>query len=199
MSRPSINAAYSRAMNHINVINRYLIKSKSLPTDLQGFVAEILMLRLFSVLENCVKDVSVRIACGAAYRNGVPPHPIILCTSISDAEVKFRSGSKKSIQFSNVHHINESIKHVIDDTEPLRIKLSKYGNVFEEMRKVRNHIAHRTNSTLSKYKEVILSRYGANLRIKPGSFLVSTKRETRAVIDDYSQTIKIIIEDITNG
>ena len=70
MPRLSINASYKSAIDNLNVINRYLIKSKGLQSDMQGFVAEILMLRLFGILETCMLEVSIRIACGVPYRNG---------------------------------------------------------------------------------------------------------------------------------
>ena len=178
MPRLSINASYKSAVDNLNVINRYLIKSKSLPSDMQGFVAELLMLRLFGILETCMREVSIRIACGVPYRNGIASHPIVLCTNKAEAIEKFhtegRSRRATYLQFSNVRNI-------------------------EEMRKVRNHIAHHTQSTLSDYKQVIRTRYGANLKIKPGAFLISTKREPRALIETYYQTVKIIIDDVTTG
>lgn len=203
MPRLSINASYNNAINNLNVINRYLTKSKSLPFDMQGFVAELLMLRLFSVLETCVRDVSVRIACGVSYRDGTSSNPIVLCSNIDDAIEKFKTEGRanriKNLHFSNVSNTNEAIKNVIQSTEPLRLKLTRFGVAFEEMRKVRNHIAHRTSNTYNDYKSVIRSHYGAYLKIKPSSFLISTKREPRPVIDTYLQTAKIIIDEITKG
>lgn len=203
MPRLSINASYKSAIDKLNVINRYLIKSKGLQSDMQGFVAEVLMLRLFGILETCMLEVSIRIACGVPYRNGMASHPIVLCTSKAEAMEKFHTEGRpcriNNLQFSNVHNISKTIKYVIDASEPLRIKLSRYGNEFEEMRKIRNHIAHHTQSTLSDYKQVIRTRYGANLKIKPGTFLISTKREPIALIETYFQTVKIIIDDVTKG
>ena len=189
MPRLSINASYKSAVDNLNVINRYLIKSKSLPSDMQGFVAEILMLRLFGILETCIREVSIRIACGVPYRNGIASHPIVLCTSKAEAIEKFHTEGRRKrtsyLHFSNVSNISDAIKYVIDASEPLRSKLSHYGNEYEEMRKIRNHIAHHTQSTLSDYKQVIRTRYGANLKIKPEAFLISTKREPRALIETY--------------
>lgn len=168
-----------------------------------GFVAEILMLRIFSILESSVREVSVRVACGVSYKNGVMTAPRIRCASIQDALNKFKSVGRRTpldhLKFTNVRNINESIKYIVDNSEPIRVKLAQYSAQFEEMRKVRNHIAHRYKNTYVEYKNVIMNRYGANLKLKPSVFLTSTKRQSRAIIDEYLITVKVIIDDITNG
>lgn len=203
MPRLSITASYNKAINQLDITGRYLVKSKSLSAEMQGFVAEMLMLRLFSILETCIHDVSIKIACGTPYRNGINSTPTIRCKSINDAIEKFKNeGREKSIQnlrFANVSQTNESIKYVINEREPFRVTLSKYGSIYEEMRCVRNHIAHRTQSTSINYKKIVKQRYGANYIIKTSSFLISSKRDGRVRIDDYIRTIKILINEITNG
>ncbi len=203
MSRLSITASYNSAINQLNITGRYLAKSKSLSAEMQGFVAEMLMLRLFSILETCIREVSSKLACGVSYRNGVDSHPTIKCKSVKDALEKFknegRGGKSHQLHFANVHQTNEAIQYIINDREPFRVKLSRYGSIYEEMRCVRNHIAHRTHSTSINYKKIVKQRYGANHRIKTSSFLISDKRDGRVRIDDYIRTIRILINEITNG
>lgn len=203
MARPSILATYNKSMSELLIVERYLLNSKKLPPEMYGFVAEILMLRIFSILESCIREVSVRVACGVSYKNGVMPAPTIRCASIQDALNKFKSVGRSRpllyLKFTNVNHTNDSIKYIINNSEPLRVKLAHYGVQFEEMRRVRNHIAHRYKNTFAEYKTVIMSRYGANLKLKPSVFLTSTKRQPRAIIDEYLITVKVIIDDITNG
>lgn len=203
MARPSILATYDKSMSDLAIVGRYLQKSKHLPPEMYGFVAEMLMLRIFSILENCVREVAARVACGVSYRNGVVSSPIVKCTSIQDALNKFKSEGRRkplsNLKFTNVNNTNNSIKFVLDNSEPIRVKLSRYGVQFEEMRKVRNHIAHRHKNTYVDYKNVIIGRYGAFLKLKPSVFLTSTKRQPRAIIDEYLIVVRVIINDITNG
>lgn len=203
MPRLSITASYNNAINQLNITGRYLAKSRCLSAEMQGFVAEMLLLRLFSILETCIRDVAIKVACGTPYRNGINSTPTIRCKSVNDAIEKFKNeGREKSIQnlrFANVSQTNESIKYVINEREPFRVTLSKYGSIYEEMRCVRNHIAHRTQSTSINYKKIVKQRYGANYIIKTSSFLISSKRDGRVRIDDYIRTIRILINEITNG
>ena len=204
MPRLSITASYNSAINQLNITGRYLAKSKSLSAEMQGFVAEMLMLRLFSILETCVRDVSIKVACGTPYKNGINSNPTIRCKSVNDAIEKFKNegrGGKpiQNLRFANVKQTSASIKHVINDREPFRVKLSSFGPMYEEMRCVRNHIAHRNQSTYSDYKDIVKRRYGANLKINTSSFLISTKRGGLARIDEYIRTIRVLINDVTNG
>lgn len=203
MARPSILATYNKSISDLAIVGRYLQKSEHLPPEMHGFVAEMLMLRIFSILESCVREVAARVACGVPYRNGVLSSPTIKCTSIQDALNRFKSEGRRTplsnLRFTNVSNTNNSIKYIIDISEPFRIKLSRYGVQFEEMRIVRNHIAHRYKNTYVDYKNVIMGRYGARLNLRPSVFLTSTKRQPRAIIDEYLIGVRVIITDITTG
>lgn len=67
------------------------------------------------------------------------------------------------------------------------------------MRKVRNHIAHRTSSTSKDFKDVIRQRYGGYVRLKPSAFLISTKRQTNAIIYEYLTIANIMINELTKS
>lgn len=203
MPAPKIQTAYDNAVRDIRVVENYRMKSLTLQPQFQGFVAEVLMLRLFSILEKAVLDVSCRVACGAQYTNGVVPTPIVLANSLGDAINKFKSynrtSSLQTLRFSSVSNTNKAIKYVIPATEPIRQNLSNFGVQFDEMRNVRNQIAHRNSSTYSQYKNVIMRRYGSALKINTSVFLISTTRERIPVIDQYVTTVKLILTDITKG
>lgn len=204
MGRPSIGAIHAQAISRLSVVERYLIKAQNLPPDLYGFVAEIMMLRIFSVLEYVIRETATRLACGVPYRDGIAPvHIIHPCFSLSNAINNFktynRSKAKSRLQFTNVNQTNDSIKYIIDNSEPFRMKLGNYGVQFEEMRKIRNHIAHGTSSTRQGFKDVIRQKYGANMCIKPSVFLVSTKRQPSPIIKEYLTIVKVMIDDVTTS
>lgn len=203
MPAPRIQTAYNNALKDISIVENYRRKSLSLQPQFQGFIAEMLMLRLFNILEKAVFDISCRVACGAQYNNGVIPVPTVLASSLSDAVSLFKNYNRATpynhIQFTNVSNTNDSIKNVIPITEPFRQNLSNYGNQFEEMRNVRNQIAHRTSSTYAKYRSVIVRRYGSALKLKTAVFLTSTTREHIPVLDQYVTIVKLMINDLSKG
>lgn len=204
MARPSIDAVYRKAMGKLAVIYNFLQKSRSLPPGMQSFIAEILMLRLFGILEECIRETACRVACGAAYRNVTMAVPIVKCTSLNNALNQFKTYNRGSrtlqyLKFTNVHHTNNSVKYVIPSNEPFLVNLNLYGADFDEMRKLRNHIAHRYKSTYQDYKQIIMRRYGAYIKQSPGVYLISTARSQRPKIEEYYVKIKVIIDEITQG
>ncbi len=203
MPAPRVRTAYNKAIRDIGVVENYRNKSKSLPPQFQGFIAELLMLRLFGILEKAVNDFACRLACGAAYLNGVVPVPTVLAVSLDDAVNQFKTYNRartyNHLQFTNVSNANDAIKEVIPAIEPFRKNLNNYGVEFEEMRNVRNQIAHRTRSTYVKYKNVLMRRYGSALRLQTKSFLISTSRERIPVLDQYVTIVKLMIYDMVKG
>lgn len=203
MPAPKIQTAYNNAIRDIGIVENYRQKSLALQPLFQGFVAEVLMLRLFSILEKAVIDISCRVACGASYTNGVMPTPFVLASSLDDAINQFKSYNRpkslKNLQFTSVGNTNDAIKKVLPPTEPLRQNLNNYGVQFDEMRNVRNQIAHRTSSTYEKYQSVIKRKYGSELKIKTSVFLISTTRERIPLIDQYVTIVKLIVRDISKG
>ncbi len=205
MGRPSIAGIYNKAMYDISRLDLYIQKSKHLQPDIRGYVVEILMLRLFSVLESSVREIAFRVACGAPYRNGSSSSPIVVCATLNDAFNNFKTYNRRKslshLKFTNVSSTNDTIKHIIDTSEPFRVKLSAYGVRFEEMRKVRNHIAHHYKNTYTEYRSVICARFGAFKKIRPAVFLNSQISSTNRMtfIEEYLKITKALINDITAG
>lgn len=203
MARPSITAVHSKAMANLSRINTFLQKGQSIPPSMRGFVAEILMLRLFSILEESVRETACRVACGVAYRNGTVATPIRRCANLTDAINQFKTYNRRQVlqnlRFTNFSQTRKSVINIIPNGEPFLAKLGLHSVDFDEMRKVRNHIAHRYRNTYLDYKQIIIHRYGAYIKQTPGVFLISTTRSPRSKIEEYYIKIKVIINDITNG
>lgn len=202
MARPSINVTYNKAIDDISILESYRHSSSSLDPKYQHFIAEIIMLRLFSILENSIKDTAMKVACQAEYRNGSIPNVNLRCKSLIDAENQFINYNRtkpQKLKWTKARFVKDSVKKIIPINEKFLLSVSNSALVLDEMRKIRNHIAHRTSSTYQDYKSVILSVFGANLKIQPGAYLISTKRLPVSRIDYYIRSVKIIITDITLG
>ena len=62
-----------------------------LPPSYQKLVAEIVLLRLFSVFENTVISIASKIACEARYLDGSMPNLLKKATSFHQADSLFKS------------------------------------------------------------------------------------------------------------
>lgn len=202
MPSPRLETTYSNTISNIQVLENYRDKSLRLDATYQNFVAEVILLRLFSIIENSIKETALKLACETPYRNGVSPAVIYRCRSQIDAENQFKTYNRVrpvNIKWTKVSYVNSSVQEIIPNTEPFRIMVGNHGSYLNQIRVVRNHIAHKTSSTYQQYKMQVRQIFGANLRIQPGPLLTSTKRLQSAKLDDYLTLSKILIDDITKG
>ncbi len=201
MPSPSLAVSYNRTLTDILRLETYRNSSLTLEPKYQHLISEVILLRLFSLIENYIKDICCKLACSAPYRSGAIPVLIQTCTSVTNALYQFENfnrPSQKSSKWTNSNYSNNSIKKVIPATEKIRIQLGNHSILFDEMRMVRNHVAHKTSSTLVNYKIIVRNTFGANLNISTGAFLVSTKRIHVAKIDYYIAASKIFINDLSS-
>nr|WP_308991675.1 hypothetical protein [Mariniflexile sp. KMM 9835] len=179
------------------------MNSSSLSAKYQHFISEVVMLRLFSVLETSISECAFKLACGANYRSGVSPILLHNCRSMVDAHSNMLTMGRRRpaiyLKWTRADFIEYSIKNVLDTRDSFYRNISYHSLLIDEMRVVRNHIAHGTSSTRLDYYRVLTRLYGGNPRLMMGAFLTSKTRHTNPNIMRYIQVSKIIINDITAG
>lgn len=203
MPRVSVITSLNSSVNDIAILSNYNLGSKALDAKYQYMISEVIMLRLFSTLEATISEVAFKLACGALYRNGNAPIILRPCSSIQDAHTTMLNHNRRRpLQFhrwTKASFIRESIEHVLDVTDSFFVNVQNHGTLINEMRIVRNHIAHKSTSTRNEYNQLLRITYGGNPRLTVGSFLTSTSRNPLANIDRYISTTRIILNDIING
>jgi hypothetical protein len=203
MPQPKLSISIRNSSSAIDKLHQYKRESEALQSKFQHFIAEIIMLRLFSIFEETVAEIAYKLAAGANYTNGNPPALHQQAGSISGARSLFLSYGRRSpvqsLKWTKARYIRESVQHVISSTDPLILNAQYHGNTIDEMRKVRNVLAHNTSSAKSDYRNVVISTYGARVNITPGAFLSTTRRATTANIDRYLIFTKIVLNDMASG
>ena len=180
-----------------------MVRANGIEPQYQYLVSEVIMLRLFAILESTLADIAFKLACGTTYTNGTVPNTHVKCKSINDAYLKMlsynRSKPKQYLKWTKTTFIKDSIEKVIDINDPYYTQVQIHGSILDEMRIVRNHIAHRSKDTMRDYRILLRIKFGANIKLQIGAFLTSTKRHSRPLVEQYILTSKIILNDITNG
>lgn len=203
MATPKLSITIRNADIVLNALQRYKKESESLEVKYQYFIAEMIMLRLFSTFEDAVSGMAHKIASGATYINGVNPKLITQANNIAGSRSLFMMhGRVRPVQYlkwTKAKYIKDSVKHVIPVTESFIINAQMHGPLIEEMRKVRNVIAHNTSTAKSDFKFVIRQVYGANAKITTGTFLTTTRRAPCCNLDRYISATRIIISDMARG
>ncbi len=203
MPRPLLSNTFRGASTSLARLVSIRSDSVHLPAKYQQFVAEMIMLRLFSVLEKTIAEIAYKICCGAEYINGNVPVLLYRACSIQDARAAMLSRGRARIaselKWTKSKYIADSTKYTIDGHEKFIFFARTHGGMLDEMRKVRNHIAHNNSSTRLNYKQVVRMSYGADVKTPVGVFLTSTKRVPVSKIDEYLVSTRIIINDMVSG
>ena len=203
MATPRLDITIRSSSSIIDRLNNHRNDCRLLESRYQYFISEMIMLRLFAVFEDTVAEIAYKIGAGAQYINGTIPNLLYRSNSMAGARTEMlRRGRSKPIQnlrWTKARYIRESVQHVIDVNEKYVQYAIIYGNEIDEMRKVRNFLAHRNTSTRREFRDVIRLIYGANLNISSGAFLVSDRRLSPTNLDRYIATTKIVLNDMVKG
>jgi hypothetical protein len=203
MAAPKLIITIRNSNTAIDKLKNFKLESESLEAKYQYFISEMIMLRLFSILEDTIAEIAYKLASGASYINGT--FPLLMCQACSMAGARNlflnhgRQKPKQNLQWTKAQYIKESVQHVISNTEPYIVNAQTHGYIINEMRKVRNMLAHNTSSAKSDYKTVVRAVYGANINIAPGAFLSTTRRSPTSNLERYLVSTKIVLEDLARG
>lgn len=201
----SILTSFNKSIREIGILSSYMTDCASLESKYQYFISEVVMLRLFAILEMTICEIALKLACNAPYKNGSLPLTLVTCKTIKDAHFKMlthkRGGKKKLLylKWTNSKNIEKNIQFTLDLTDKFFTYITYHSSLIDEMRSVRNHIAHRNSNTASKYYNQLQLIYGGNLRLHLGAFLTSTKRHSLSNLERYLISVPVILHDITNG
>jgi len=190
-----------------NFFNREISKLNSLASSLgtlspshQKLVAEIILLRLFSLLENAIASICIKIACGANYLDGTASILLKRATSFQSAISLFRTHGRsktRKLIWTRGREIKENVKYIIDSSDNLFNIIDIYSPIIAEIKYVRNRIAHNNEKSRENYKSVVRQHYGAYLKnITPGILLL-TKRKTPNLLIQYIIKTRIFIKELT--
>jgi hypothetical protein len=174
----------------------------SLPPMHQKLVAEIVLLRLFSLFENLIASVMLKLACGATYVDGSNPTLLVRARFSQNALTLFKTlGWKKQrqLQWSTATEIKKNIKYVIDPSDNAVTIVDRNGVLIDELRRVRNRIAHNNVQSRMQYRNVVRIHYGAFMNhITPGMLLL-TPRIRPPLLEQYIRQERILVKDIVKA
>jgi hypothetical protein len=203
MPAPKLSITLRNSGKVIDRLQRMKDESETLESKYQHFISEMIMLRLFSIFEEGVSEIAFKLAAGAVYSNGLSPALTTQATSIGASRGLFlnfgRARPVQNLKWTKAVYIKESVQHILPVTERFVINAQSHGQIINEMRTVRNVLAHGTSSAKRDYKNTIRSKYGANPSIMPGAFLCSTKRQKPCNLNYYMPIVRIIMTDLASG
>lgn len=174
-----------------------------LPSKYQKLAAEIVMLRLFEILTFRIGRIVCKVACGSRYLDGSTPQLLHRSTSIARAEAAMKTMNRNKplqyLRWSKVSYVKRNVRSLIDPADHVLQLLGAHVGTIEEMRVVRNRVAHNHGSAKLGYAGVVFARYGARVPgITPGTLLLSP-RWTPTILEEYLKTTTTLVKLLVRG
>lgn len=193
---------YSILSNETNKLIGLLNNISSLQPKYAKLVAEILLLRLFDCLGEAIMSITTKIMCGALYADGSHSGLLINSKSRQDAinnMINYNRIKPRYLQWTQVKEIRKNVRYVIDPNEHLLNELDRHVLDIEEIRWIRNRIAHNNATARKNYRKAVLRYYGAHVNaVTPGTLLLSP-RQTPILIRQYLIKSRILVKTLIKG
>lgn len=166
-------------------------------------VAEIALLRGFDLLQGIFLSTATKLVCGARYLDGSTANVLLPARSqaaaLTNMSTHGRLRPKNRMQWSKASEIRDNCKLLIHSTEHFLTTLTNHTTLIDEMRNVRNRIAHNNANSRAKYQVVVRRHYGAEQKhISPGMLLLTARFAPR-LIDKYLAETKVLVKQMVKG
>jgi hypothetical protein len=200
---PKLDVDYRHFLQHTERIRQLLANVSPLGPKYQKLIAELLLLRLFSLLETTIAAVTTKALCGAHYVDSTTPMLVVNSRNASEALTNMLNvGWNKPrlfLKWTKASEITKNVRYLMDPADSLVSTVQRHGALLEEMRCVRNHVAHQTSGTRAKFKPIVSKYYGAYVNaVTPGVLLLST-RQRPILIEHYVGATRIMVKEIVRA
>jgi hypothetical protein len=173
-----------------------------LAPDYRLMLAEMIILQAFYLFELAIEDIAAKLVCGAKYGDGAVPALLHNSRSIDDALIAMRTlGRKKPkgiLKWNKTKEINANVRHVMAPAENFCAACRNHSARLNEIRIVRNHIAHGNAGTKVEFAAVVQRRLGAlPLRLpRPGLFVLREFTPGVPLLTEFVVALGVIVKDV---
>ena len=113
-----------------------------IPPAHRKLIAEIVMVRLFLLVENTVASIGTKILCGAPYLDGTQPRRLIKARSMSAATAAMktlgRAKPKAYLFWTRSRGIRDNLTNTLEVDDPFFSSTTNHASLLTDMRYVRN-------------------------------------------------------------
>lgn len=137
-------------------------------------ITEICFLRVILSWESFMEDVFARFLCGAKRLAPPQPKPVAIFARIVDAK-RVAGGDRGYVNWINPSVTIDTANRYLGNGEPLSMSIRAAYRDLEDIRIVRNRIAHSSPKVELAFSRLVRERYGYNPRgMTPGAYLLDS-------------------------
>lgn len=201
MSRPSLAVNWREVNDQTLALQKLIGSLVALSPAHQKLVAEVVMVRLFLLLDNTFRSSSAKLLCGAQYLDASQPKRLVQASSAARAiklmKTHNRAKPKYKLSWTHANAITNNLLTTLDSSDPFFGAVTQHSAIIDQMRRVRNHIAHRNDGTGNEFRIEVTTRFGGAKRgMTPGLFLLLPTAQSQHKIDEYLIASRVIVRDV---
>jgi len=169
--------------------------------DYRMLLAEMIALQAFYSFETAIEDIAAKLVCGANYGDGTAPTVTCAARSIADALHSMRTVGrprpKGILKWNKTRDITDNVRHMLATTEAFCTACRNHGSRLNEIRTVRNHIAHNNRDTKREFAGVVRRRLGGLPQRLPraGAFVLREFTPGVLLLVEFVATLEAIVKD----
>ncbi|MET3234189.1 UNVERIFIED_ORG: hypothetical protein ABIC54_006405 [Burkholderia sp. 1263] len=170
---------YRRFLRATDTLLDLYARIAGLDIPFQKLIAENIHLRLFYELDKAVGEVALRMMRGATYLDG--SSPTLLVPAFSSANAAGAAIIAKSrrrlyyLEWTTLTKIQSNLDTLLDPADHFLATFGLHITVYDDIRIVRNHIAHNTDSTRRQFSTITSRLFPLARGISPAKLLISRR------------------------
>jgi hypothetical protein len=201
---PSLVGDYSDFQYQTSRLTALLASTAALAPVHRKVIAEITLLRLAILIENNLKLIFCKLACGAVYLDGSAPRLLAAAQKNIPAAVtamqKLNRTRPRPLPWNDGKEIRDNIVHVIDGLDPCVQHMKNYAAFLTEVRYLRNHIAHRNSNSRANFVKLVRKYYGARVPgVTCGNLLLTPRIGKPPLLERHVASARIMIRDLVRA
>jgi hypothetical protein len=190
-----VTTATNRCLDQINTLSGLLSQTTAFQPFYRKIIAELITVRLAVALENCLSGSFYRLASGTSFESGRAPTLHTRAGSIASAQSLLLSGG--GFNWLNGSDLCTALQLPFDPSDPCLNNIRKHSTTLAEIRKIRNHIAHRNRTSGLAFRQVVRRVYGKELNgVTPGTLLLTSRHARRSLCEALLVGSRVMVRDI---
>lgn len=191
---------YSQSLSLDSLLN----PMSTLPVHHRKLIAEIVLVRLFLLVENTVQSICAKILCGAGYLDSSQPQCLIRARSANHAYSLMRTHSrpkpKRELNWAQSSEIRDNLATTLSGSDPFFLTVMNHGTLLTDMRYVRNHIVHNNDGSRMNFRKLVRKHYGGLKRgITPGIILLTPKLAPSPLLQKFLIESRVLIRSLVKS
>jgi hypothetical protein len=172
-----------------------------LAPEYRQMLAEMMTMQAFYLFELAIEDIAAKLVCGARYGDGSNPALMHNARSIDDALIAMRTlgraKAKGILKWNKTKEINGNVRYMMPSAEAFCAACRNHSARLNEIRIVRNHIAHGNQGTRAEFARVVQRRLGAlpQRLPRPGLFVLREFAPGVPLLVEFVVTLGVVLKD----